>query len=495
MIISINREIMARLADVISERTGLCFPSERWTDLERGLRSAMPELGFSGLTEMYKWLLTADPVRRETEILASHLTIGETYFFRDRAFFNSLRNTVIPELVDAKIKTSRSLRIWSAGCCTGEEPYSVAIMLREIIPDISEWNITLLATDINRRFLNKAINGIYNQWSFRQTSDDVRERFFVNAGNNLFSINNEIVSMVKFSILNLVEDVYPSLLNNTNAMDLIICRNVLMYLKAGQAAEVVRRLYNSLVSRGLLSISPVEHSAAIAEYFDAENIDGVTLYRKALNVRQKAVNTQKPETEKHESWHNHISEVKHPEIQAVTTVIKETESQDESESIPDKWSEAGTLYNSGDYTGAIGILTQLEKQGRAEAREMALLASCYANRGMLADARSWCEAAIVRDKLNPRLYYLLSVILHEQGETEQAETAFRKTLYLDPEFALAFFALGNIAAQKGDFKTAEKHYRIVLELLKKFNPEDIIPGSEGMQVGKLSEIIRDLINR
>ena len=176
------------------------------------------------------WLLSSEPPsRNQIEILASYLTIGETYFFREKQTFEILEERILADLIKTRRQNERRLRIWSAGCCTGEEPYSIAMLLSKMLPDLKDWNISILATDINPRFLHKASEGVYSKWSFRDCPQGVKERYFRKAKEDRLEILPDIKKMVTFSYLNLVEDSYPSLSNCTNAMDVIFCRNVLMY--------------------------------------------------------------------------------------------------------------------------------------------------------------------------------------------------------------------------------------------------------------------------
>ena len=161
--------------------------------------------------------------------MASYLTIGETYFFRVEPDFNALENHILPELIHLRKDTGKYLRIWSAASSTGEEPYSLAILVRKLIPDIKDWNITILATDINTRSLAKAEKGIYGNWSFRNNPEWLKKIYFTPLLDERYQINRNIKDMVSFFYLNLARDTYPSLLNNTNGMDIIFCRNVLMY--------------------------------------------------------------------------------------------------------------------------------------------------------------------------------------------------------------------------------------------------------------------------
>jgi chemotaxis protein methyltransferase CheR len=173
---------LSMVSEVIATRMGLYFPRERWAMLSRNLASAAKEFGFQNMNGFIQWLLSSELSKDQIMILASHLTISETYFWREPQVFTALTDYILPELIRSKGKEKgerrkeieersdeiprsgkgeRSIRIWSAGCSTGEEPYSIAIALHKTIQKIEDWNITILATDINPRALSKAISGIY----------------------------------------------------------------------------------------------------------------------------------------------------------------------------------------------------------------------------------------------------------------------------------------------------------------------------------------------
>jgi chemotaxis protein methyltransferase CheR len=149
---SISPVLLAQLSDVIAAQMGLHFPRGRWHDLERGIRAAARELDFRDVAACIQWLLSSSLTQHRIAILAGHLTIGETYFFREPLVFAMLEEEILPALMRTRRERTRRLRIWSAGCATGEEPYSIAISISKVIPDMQEWDITLLATDINPRF-------------------------------------------------------------------------------------------------------------------------------------------------------------------------------------------------------------------------------------------------------------------------------------------------------------------------------------------------------
>jgi|SRR5579863_5923099 len=488
------------LSDFISAHLGLRFPKERWRDLERGIGSAARELGFRDIGSCIGWLLSSPLTQRQIEILASHLTVGETYFFREKKSFAVLQESILPALIRTRHTAERSLRIWSAGCCTGEEPYSIAILLDELIPDLQNWNITILATDINPRFLQKASEGLYTEWSFRDCPSWIRNRYFERKKRDRFEILPEIKKRITFSYLNLTEDAYPSLTNNTNAMDIIFCRNVLMYFAPERAKKVVGRFYRSLIDGGWLIVSPSETSQALFAQYATVNLPDVIFYKKESDLLRTAPSAEafsSLSVEAREvSFHPQAHFISEPAAERVFTqemgavLPLEDQKQATAESRPASYAEAAALYERGRSSEASEKIAVGLKDCPADAKAMALMARIYANQGNLAEALQWCQRAIVADKLSAESHYLLATVLQEQGHIAEAVLSLKRALYLAPDFALAHFVLGNLTRQQGKLKTSEKHYANALSLLKERRPEEVLLASEGMTAGRLMEIIR-----
>ena len=263
----LSDQLLSQLSECVASQLGLHFPRTRWRDLERGIQSAAREFGTPDAESCARWLLSAPLTKNQIEILASELTVGETYFFREQRSFAILGERILPELLRVRQGAERRLRIWSAGCCTGEEPYSIAILLDRVLPDPRQWHVTILGTDVNPRFLQKAAQGVFGEWSFRAAPAWLKENYFTPVGAQRFEILPRIKAMVTFACLNLAQDAYPALASGTHAMDLIFCRNVLMYFTAEHAQRVIHQFHRSLVEGGWLIVSPVETSAQLFSLF------------------------------------------------------------------------------------------------------------------------------------------------------------------------------------------------------------------------------------
>src|SRR5512138_559496 len=186
------------ISSIITSRTGLVFPQSRQAELRQSLEEAFRRSPDHPDVASFMQHLESDLLgRRELRKIIAALTVGETYFFRNAPQFGFLREKLIPQLVQKRVRTTRTLRFWSAGCSTGEEAYSLAILLHETIPAISKWNIFILGTDISEDALRQAEEGEYREWSFRDTDPGLRNTYFTRTPAG-WKINPELRSMVTF---------------------------------------------------------------------------------------------------------------------------------------------------------------------------------------------------------------------------------------------------------------------------------------------------------
>jgi chemotaxis protein methyltransferase CheR len=439
-----------RLSEFIADRIGLHFPPERRADLRRGIAGAAEDFGFVDEAACVEWLLSGEVSRLQLHALASHLTVGETYFFRESKTFAVLAEKVLPELIRARRDRGRRLRLWSAGCCTGEEPYSLAILLQQNIPDLADWQVTIMATDISAPFLRKAAAGIYGEWSFRESPSWFKERYFRRTEDGRYAILPEIRRRVTFAPLNLAEDTVPSLATDTNAMDVIFCRNVLMYFTPPQAQKVVANLRSALVDGGWLVVSPSEGTQSLLHGFVPVNFPEVILYRKGHRKTEVAPMAM--------------------EVPIVAPVASASEPP-LPKSTPEEPPPA-----------VLGPALESASS----------LARALANEGKLPEALAACERWLATDKLDPAGHYLRAMILQELGDAAEARRSLQRAIYLRQDFVLAHFALGNLAREASRFEEADKHFANALHGLSRCQPDDPVPESDGLTAARLTEMIHSI---
>ena len=471
--------------DLIQKRTGLFFGPRRQDALARGVLAAARQTGCDDLEEYYRLLKAAKTGSKLWDNLIGAITVGETYFFRNPPHFNALRQHILPQLI-ASHSDDRRLRIWSAGCATGEEPYSIAILLRQLLPDIARWNILILGTDINKQALERAREGRYRPWSFRQTDPAIQERYFTRK-NGLFEIRPEVREMVTFAYLNLVEDVYPSLATNTNAMDLILCRNVAIYFPEAVMREIAGRFYRCLLPGGWLIVGASETNAAVYSQFVVRDLDGAIVYQKTKGREEAKRQVRK-------GWEAR----KAPSLPVIPSRRRPLPGASRPEPAPPREVKPPTEL----YQEALSLL----EQGRDEEAEHRLraclesnpdfapahyqMARLLANRGELEEARSWCQQVIERDPLLVEARYTLALIYQETGALDKAIAQLKKVLYLDPDFILAHFSLANLYQQMGQAEQAARHRTQALRLAARMSPEAPVPGADGLTVGHLLTMIK-----
>jgi chemotaxis protein methyltransferase CheR len=497
-----------RVSELIEKNLGLSFPENRLQDLKKIILSALTDLGFDKSFDNFCKAIFNDSFSpMQYEILALHLTVGETYFFRENLSLEALKNNILPPLIEERPKGKREIRMWSAGCCSGEEAYTLAILLYEMLPDIESWNITIIGTDINRKFIQKAIKGRYTQWSFRTTPINLLNRYFKKTGNE-FEVIPEIKKMVSFSFINLADNKYPSIATNTEAIDVIFCRNVLMYFSVEQRANVINRFTQSLVHNGWLITSPVEVFNEDIPNLTRVNIDGAIVYQKGVCKSEKSSivfhsGNRQEQSERVENIQDHlfghfenktIHKVKHnlsvanqkvkPAIKSPANLMSE-----EVKKGPTDLQKAEKSYKQRHYKDALILYKTLHIQNPNDHKIIYFIAKSAANLGYHSEARLWCEELIVKETMNANYYYLLATILIELNEITQAEQFLKKVTYLDHQHILAQFVMANWNQKTGKRKEAQKHYQNITNLLASLEDDWVIPESDGITVSRMKEMI------
>jgi len=447
---------------LIASRLGLDFSRLRQADLERGFARALGSLSPPAVDTYLDRLASLPDDSPEWGRLAGELTVGETYFFRDRACFHAMEQDILPALIATRrAEGIPRLRLWSAGCASGEEPTSLVILIDRLLPDRSEWTVTVLATDINPKALEAAHRGLYREWSFRETPQWIRDRYFRPRGKETFELDPRIRQMVTFAPLNLAQECYPAVMTNTNAMDLILCRNVLMYFTRDAQLATLTRLQNALVSGGWLAVSPAEASAELLRPLVPVQFPEATFFRKdhhagpdhEVSVPRRAqppwpVDTSVP-------------------ILDLPSVVPDTPCD------PPVFPQVQmTVHTAAPPPETEPILEQ---------------ARAFADQGRLEEAERLCQTALGRDRLDAEAHILMAAVCQERGDVPAAREALRRALYLDPDSASANFLLGSLLFRQGHMGRARRCMETVVTLLCAIPHDAPVCGSGGLTAGRLLE--------
>lgn len=488
-------EYLIEISEKIGEILGLSFQPNQLPDLERRVKAAAKELDFDiSISSINDWLSNSTLTDIELKTLSAHLTIGETYFYREKAGLDLFKNKIIPTLIKLRQNNDKQIRIWSAGCSSGEEPYTLAMILKEHFPELSDWNIMILATDISPVAIQKALVGEYTEWSFRDSDTTIKNKYFINSGRN-WKIIPEIKEMVTFSYLNLAEKSYPSGRTNTETMDVIFCRNVMMYFTPEVIHEVSDRFYQSITKDGWLITSQVELNSEYFSNFERVLINKGIFYQKSDKssepIRPWAIPSFKilPVIKVNQIDKKALPISRHKIIEKIPHPVTKPQAKSQSNE-----TDYYTLYQKGQYEQCIKDCLRIIENGELNDKVFSILVKSYANSGHQTDGQEVIEKVISSNSSTPEMYYLYASFLKEQNNTGHSEIALKKAIYLDHKHLLSHLMLGELLTKKDKKHLAIKHYEIANGLLDEYNDNEIVPESGGLTAGRIKVLTESIIN-
>jgi chemotaxis protein methyltransferase CheR len=438
-----STEDVARFRALVRARTGMVVPGSRTRDLERALERAVADADLPDALALHRVLSRKAQAGDLLDAMVSALNVSETHFFRGAPQIKVLEQRILPELIDRR-RRERRLRIWSVGCSTGEEAYTLAILLHRLLLELAEWDVLILATDINGRSLERARRGLYTAWSLRGAPEFVRASYLASDGNR-FEIVPQIRDMVTFSRLNLAEDDYPSVSTDTQAMDLIVCRNVLLYFDEVGARAIVRRLRDALAEGGWLMLGPVEAGLGAFDGL-AQDAPGTATYRRSQGPSARSDREESPA----------------PPVAPQTTARQLRRTSPPSRHSRAPRSSLPSEPSAPDGPTAFEVALELWRGGRAE------------------EALRRLEAEAEAHPLTAPLHYLTGLILLEEERTDEALAAFRRCTYVDPAFALGHLAQGIVFAGRGSGRRAAVALDSAVRLVADLEPDEVLPYADGL---------------
>lgn len=465
----------ARYIELIRNRLGIIIHPHQNKELHKTIFKACEKFDCSA----YEYLGMLENCAADSpllEHLVAGITIGETYFFRDKNQMQLLQYKILPKIIaEKRASNNLCLRIWSAGCASGEEIYTISMMLHELLPDYNAWNIHLLGSDISTPALKKALRGHYKEWSMRSIEPHYKERYFIKHQGE-YQIIESIKNQVTFFYLNLNEDSYPSIANGTNAQDLILCRNVLIYFDNERIAALMKRLSFSLVESGFLMLGASD-PINIGE--TKLHLHQNALFSQAFEVGAK--DTLPPvSAKKSELTVKPTAKLKpiHPTQKPLLSRISAKSTLNER-SIQD-------LLNKGQWQELLDqtYLTKIESPFVLNA-----IATALANLGKLSQATQVCDNSLVLDKNNQKTHFLRAMILLELDQIEAAEAALRTTLFLDHRFVFAHFQLGLLLLRNKKRSAGLQSLKNALAIAKTQKPDQEVAGVYGLHYARLVEIL------
>jgi len=271
-------EIFRLLRDLIYDYCGIFFSEDNSYIVHRRLQPRLEALALVDFAEYYRYLRSCDPQARKQELeeIVDRVTTNETYFFRESYQLTAFRDEILPELYDKRPRGKR-LSVWSAGCASGEEAYTIAILIQETAL-FDDWDVRVFGSDISRRVLATARKGAYGRSSFRATDERLQRRYFREIEGK-HQVRDDVRSLVSFGQINLIDEPMMALVGD---VDVIFCRNVLIYFDQASRKRVIDILYRKLARGGYLLLGHSESLLNLTTAFELVHLKNDMVYRKPL---------------------------------------------------------------------------------------------------------------------------------------------------------------------------------------------------------------------
>lgn len=488
-----------------------------YAGIKKILAVQMRALGYSEPAD-YVELLSAhsSAAEREWQTLLGLLTNGESYFFRDPDQFSLLKNHLLPAIIERQ-KTRHAMRIWCAGCSAGEEPYSLAILLHELLEDRENWNLHILATDINEKVIERAKTGRFSPWSLRSIIPEVKERYFSDR-DDCWILDERIRRMVTFRRENLIEDDMAGDSLEFENLDLILCRNVFIYFHGEAIAKTMRRFARLLKNDGYLITGHAELLAEGQDIFQPRTVGEQVYFQKKRLPREltgdpRPAISGKPAEVAHRGSQRIPGTL--PSLGRVVTADSQRKfagdappqmtgpdngarhrNSDGGTEPADVAAELAVMQADLDQSRFASVVTRgnnLLKQAPENSDVYVLMAQAFADMGDYDNADHMCRMAMELQPDAPLPPFLQAQAMEARGRHQEAKRLLKRAIYLAPDFVPAVLELGKLYARENDDKRARTMFMAALELLKDGPVDRPLPPFKGISAGDLILHIEGLL--
>ena len=484
--------------ELLIEKSGLCFDEGRSQSLHLALWQRLQHRGYDSYREYYNLLKFHPEGHIEIRELLDLITIGETYFFRNKAQFDVLMKFVLPEIIQRKMHSQdKCLRVWSAGCSGGDEAYSIAIAIMEVVPSYKDWSISVLGTDINRNGLARAKEAIYNKKSIGHLPEEYLGKYFSVRGAT-YILYASVRELVQFEYHNLVKD--PLIHEKMQNVDILFCRNVTIYFDDKTTKRVLQNFYNCLAEDGYLFLGHTETLWQITNRFERVEFPQTFIYRKGVGPIQE------------EAMKPFMALPDIPFEDLILPAAQPLPFESGQQELPYPFGYAEKPLDIQEkvesaYKGAARCLKEVKEQtpfsstDHPVAQEGDPLCTDLAKATILANGAKYKEAAAIlskiieTDNLSIEAYYLLGVISYKSNDFKQAEAQFRKVIYVDSDSVLAYFNLGNMYLYQRKYGEAYREFKNAIQLLEKKPKDEQVKFCEDFTVEFLLKACRNSLKK
>jgi chemotaxis protein methyltransferase CheR len=481
----------AALAALLHDAAGLAFDDSRRESLSYSVTDRMRVTGCADVASYLALLLGGDD--KERQALLDEVTIPETHFFRNPPQIRALRQYVLPELLRLASGTKR-LRIWSAGCSTGEEPYTIAMLVRELLPAAAGWDVQIVATDLSTRALAAARAGRYAERSFVMTDPVDLKRFFtLDTDAGCWQVRDEIRELVEFRHHNLVTETPPF---ENGQLDLVLCRNVTIYFDRDTTKALMRRLHGGLRDGGYLFLGHAETLWQVTDAFSLVSLGDAFVYRRQPEnaERRRVLPDRRTEDEPRPT---RADRRRGPENRRGAENQPSLGNQGgadrpEPSAAPRARLRPPPVVPS--RTTPAQPRTVPRHSAPAPADPLVAVRAAVTS-GRYAEAADLAAECGIADPLRAEAHYLHGLALSNLGRDAEALVVLRKAVYLDPQNGFAHFLLGGALERCHESIAAARSYRAAASTLGGRPLDAVAPELGGRSVAELAATCVQLAQR
>jgi chemotaxis protein methyltransferase CheR len=438
---------------------GIYIPEDAMTELGKKIQNRMNHLNLMHFAQYHALLQSSPDPNSEIRHLVEMITNNETYFFREPAHYRVLKNFIIPGLL--RQKSEKKIRIWSAGCSTGEEVYSLAITVLESRMIVGPYESRVTGSDIDRQAIAVAQQGQFGKNSFRAIEPYYLNTYFKpheDSPSDTRVVNDTVKYLTSFSYHNLFQEPYPSELTD---LDIIFFRNVSIYFSKEKIEYINRKLSESLRPGGYLFLGSSETLHHNFGYMQLVEVDNVYLYQKTdpSHLSHSFPQDLTPLREQVKNIHSSLESI------PLTTPIKKfvNAAEETLDKEPFSFNLVFALFKSGDYEQA---LTLMDQQTALDIPLLTLKTHMLIGQEKFIDARKNCEMMQTLEPLNAEVFFLMGLIEMYQKNYIIAADHFKRALFLKPELSLAHFQLASLYWLKDMKQDARREYRNTIKILE-----------------------------
>jgi chemotaxis protein methyltransferase CheR len=499
---------------LVASRLGLHVREQERELLQKTLLARIQALKFESNDKYFQFLSDGTSQSdNEWKQLSILLTNQESYFFRDQGQFDLLRRHILPQLIERN-RVQRTLRLWSAGCSTGQEPYSLAILVDQLLTPHHDWKVLVLGTDLSEAALEKARRGVFGAWSFRTLDPEIQERYFQRRQNE-YEIDERIRRSVTFQYGNLLQDSFPLQSSGIYELDLILCRNVFIYFKRDAVETVLRKFERTLTENSYLVTGHAELHDCPLGLLRAHTFPQSVVYQRSSQPAptSRATLPARPLAAPDNSTTRParsallipparptLPQIPSPPLPSPplpspplpspplpspplpSPPLRPNAAKPASMQTPAPkpgdaeatMQEAMRALRMGNTMKCLSVLEPWLKDDTLFAAQC-LAAQAHANAGRLEAARQFAQRAAKLEPFAPLPLHILARIAEEDGDRETAKVLLKKVMYLSPSLVVPYLELSAIYEHEGDGARARKMRETALELIQPLTDDAPVP--------------------